>query len=81
MLIKTHTRTEPLRRPYISPSTVNSILEHVHSVDHITASELFLLRERTETVEQIYKDTRLFQYKTCVAVKITFLHFCPRHMF
>jgi hypothetical protein len=79
-LLKWTHASEPLCCLYISPSAVNSIPEHVHSVDHITASELFLLTERTETVEQIYTDTRPFQNKTCVAVKITFLRFCPRNM-
>ena len=55
-------------------------LQHVHSVDHIRTSELLLSRERTETVEQIYKNTCLFRYKTAVVVKITFLDICSREI-
>ena len=71
---------ELLRCPYISLSTVSTKLQHVHSVDHIRTSELLLSRERTETVEQIYRNTCLFRYKTAVVVKITFLDICSREI-
>jgi len=42
-LLKWTHAPELLRCPYISLSTVNTKLEYVNSVDHIRASDLFLL--------------------------------------
>jgi hypothetical protein len=46
-LLKWMYAPELLHCPYISLSTANSKLGHVHCVDHIRASELFLLMEWT----------------------------------
>jgi len=70
---------ELLRCPDISLSIVNTNLGCVNSVNHIRASELFLMRERTYTFEQIYKVTCSFRYRTRFAVKITFYIFVHQH--
>ena len=72
-------RTKQLRCTYISLSTVNLNLELVNSVDHIRASESFLLEGTDLIFEQIYTVSFLFRHKTGIAVKLTFSHFCPRN--
>ena len=79
LFIKMNARIRLLLCTYISLSTVNSKFELVHSVDHIRASELFLLWELTNFCTDLWICVSLSAQDLCCSQNNLFTFLSTQH--